>query len=73
MLCYRQPMTAHTPLTDNWLINAHFLVTPINCYEEGKMKLSLPIVLALVEGLANVAGTEDFSEPAPLFILRVGI
>lgn len=37
------------------------------------MKLSLPIVLALAEGLANVAGTEDFSELAPLFILRVGI
>lgn len=37
------------------------------------MKVSLPIVLALAEGLANVAGTEDFSELAPLFILRVGI
>ena len=37
------------------------------------MKLSLPIVLALAEGLANVAGTEDFSELAPLFILRAGI
>lgn len=35
--------------------------------------LSSPIVLALAEGLANVAGTEDFSELAPLFILRAGM
>lgn len=66
-------MTAHQPLSGNWLLKTHFPITPINRYEEGQMKLSLPIVLALAEGLANVAGTEDFSELAPLFILRVGI
>lgn len=37
------------------------------------MKVSLPIVFALAEGLDNVAGTEDFSELAPLFILRAGM
>ena len=30
-------------------------------------------MLALAEGLANAAGMDDFSELAPLFILRVGI
>lgn len=55
------------------LINAQFLMAPINCYEEDQVKVILPIVLALAEGLANVAGTEDFSELVPLFILRVGI
>lgn len=30
-------------------------------------------MLALAEGLANVAGTEDFRELAPLFILRAGM
>lgn len=39
----------------------------------GYAQLSSPIVLALAEGLANVAGTEDFSELAPLFILRAGM
>ena len=48
-------------------------MAPNNCYEEDQLKVILPIVLALAEGLANVAGTEDFSELVPLFILRVGI
>lgn len=48
-------------------------MAPINCYEEDQVRVILPIVLALAEGLANVAGTEDFSELVPLFILRVGI
>lgn len=34
---------------------------------------NLPIVLTLAEGLPNVAGTEDFSEPLPLFILSPGM
>lgn len=39
----------------------------------GYTQLSSPIVLPLAEGLANVAGTEDFSELVPLFILRAGM
>lgn len=42
-------------------------------YQKEQKKLNSPIVLALAEGLANVAGTEDLSELAPLFILRAGI